>query len=486
MLGSLNAGASGVKAHNASQTVTGSNIANVNTIGYKKNRVGFQDLIKSHLNGASDEHSQGVQVQSVKAIFDQGSFELTGQETDMAIDGGGFFVMKDEFNRQYYTRNGDFKINDEGFLSNMNNHKVMVSKIDQNTGRTLNDLEPINLFKVVSPPKKTGDGLEKGTGIKVEANLSAETEPPKIDMNLEDVRPEMYNFATNVKVYDELGAEFPVTVAFRKLPDMPAQLDPNTGEEIPGTRQKNVWAWFSVTDGANLKDGIPGVQQATGGGFIQFGEDGRMLTTLRGEVQEIPGLNGQPSFKTLVQMPELPGVERPQVAFNFKGVSEPLVAGFDFGDGTNPLDPSDGRSGLDGLTFFSGKNKLNKIDNDGNKGGVMESFNVDSEGIIQGVFDSGVIEAVGKVQLADFASPTELKRAGNNRFEETNLSGLANVGDPGASGRGRIISKNLERSNVDLADEFVKVIENQRAFQASAKNVTTGDQILMDVINMKS
>ncbi|KAK3603971.1 hypothetical protein CHS0354_026765 [Potamilus streckersoni] len=290
-------------------------------------------------------------------------------------------------------------------------------------------------------------------------------------MNLDDVRPSMYNFSTTVNVYDKLGAEFPITLAFRKLPDLPPQIDPNTGEEIPGTRQKNVFAWFALTDGINLKDGQPGVQQATGGGFLQFSEDGRLLTTLRGDIQQIYDQNNMPGPKTLVQVPELPGVTRPQITFDFKGVTEPLVAGFNFGDGFNPFDPSDARTGIDGITFFSGKDKLNIIENDGHKGGVMESFRVDKQGTIMGVFDSGVIWPVGRIQLADFASPQELKRMGNNRYEETDLSGKANVGDPSKSGRGNIISRNLEKSNVDLADEFVKVIENQRAFQASSKSI---------------
>ncbi|KAK3603970.1 hypothetical protein CHS0354_026764 [Potamilus streckersoni] len=158
MLGTINAGASGVKAHNASQTVTGSNIANVNTVGYKKNRVGFQDLIKAHLNGSPDEHPQGVQIQSVKPIFQQGTFELTGEETDMSIDGGGFFIMKDEFDRTYYTRNGDFKINEDGMLTNMVGDFVMVKPVDEKTKLTTGMAEPINLYKVTLPPKQTGDG----------------------------------------------------------------------------------------------------------------------------------------------------------------------------------------------------------------------------------------------------------------------------------------------------------------------------------------
>ena len=496
MIGSLNTGYSGVRSHTDAMTVTGSNIANANTVGYKAHRAEFGDVMASAFGEVGDDLGQGSVIQNVKTMHTQGSFESTKMDTDMAIDGGGFFVVKDEQGKTYFSRAGNFKTEKDGTLVTADGHQVMVKDVDRITGESVGDLKSIDILNLTDPPMPTGDGVVKGTGLAIKANLSGEAQPPEMPIDLDNIQQDMYNFSVSHTVYDELGSEHPITVAFRKLPDIPPQIDAQ-GQPIPGTEQKNVWSWYALTMGEAVKEGTPGLVQAQGGGFLQFSEDGRLVTTFQGRivqpepVQQEPAQQGQPAPppipqpKTLVRVENDPNLERPQIALNWTNTDNPTLLGLDFGDGFNPTDPTDSRDGLDGLTQFSGASDLDRITADGNPFGTISNIEVEANGTIQGIFDSGEIKPIGRLMLAEFQAPEELAEEGLNLYKESFYSGDPTIGDPGSSQRGFIHNRTLEKSTVDLANEFVRMIEQQRGFQANAKTVTTSDEILSDTIGLK-
>ena len=266
MISSLYSGASGVRTQSDAMTVTGSNISNVNTTGYKFNRVNFQDLLSTSMKGHA-KIGQGVKIGNIQNIQTQGSFEVTEMETDLAIDGKGFFTIKDKNGSTFYTRAGQFTYDKEGFLTTQDGMYLQVKDVDPDTGQSIGDLKNINILDQLDPPIPTGDGVKEGTGVRIKANLDSNTEVPKVPVDYDNVRSDMYNYSTSVTVYDNKGNERNIQIAFRKVPDQPPQIDPATGQPIPDTEIVNNWQWIVMVPGEILEGGLPGTQVAMGGGF---------------------------------------------------------------------------------------------------------------------------------------------------------------------------------------------------------------------------
>ena len=491
LLGSLNTGASGVKTHGKTMQVVGNNIANVNTFGFKRNNVAFEDLMgNAWPQGASfTEASNGVKIGAVEMDYSQGAFESTALTTDMAIAGGGFFtVVSPSTNKESYTRNGQFSYDKEGFLSTLRGGRIQALKVDRITGESKGMPGALQILGLVDAPQPTGTGI-KGTGMKLAANLDANASVKDVPVDPTNVTDNMYNFATSTTVYDALGNTHAATVAMRKRPDLPEQIDPGTGQPIAGTGVSNQWEYYVMFDGASLGQ-IPGTMVAVGGGFMQFTDDGKLIAATGGSFEAQPGgvdpdgnpLPGGPP--RLIPQPVDPDTGVPQFAIPFGG-GAPLVIGINLGEGFNPDDPTDPRSGLDGITQFAGSYNVLRTSADGNPAGTLESIFLEDNGTVNGMFDAGYTRSIGRLVLTKFDNPGKLAQVGENMLVETLGSGKKVTGEAGTAGLGEIRSKSLEQSNVDLSQEFVKMVETQRAFQASAKTVTTSDEMIQDLINMK-
>ena len=485
MIGSLYSGASGVRSYSHDMTVTGSNIANVNTVGFKHNRTNFEDLMATSVAGGT-KIGKGVNIGSIQQVHKQGSFETTELDTDLAIDGEGFFALQDKAGKTFYTRAGQFVYDKEGFLTNEDGMYVMVKDVNPETGASSGSLKKINILDQIDPPKPTGDGVKEGTGVNVISNLDSNSKPPTMDIDYENVTSEMYNNSISSTVYDSKGQEHNINVVFRKLADKPADIDPATGAEIPGTAVKNSWQWMTLASGDEIEGGTPGTMKAVGGGFMEFSFDGRLVADSNGVIQQAPPeVAGGPPGPITMQKVAKDATAPAQVGFAFLGSGGPQNIGFTFGAGSNPDDPLDNRTGVDGVTQFANEFKLIEVNADGMKSGKLENIFVKQDGTIEGGFDSGNVKALGRVILSEFKSQESLAQRGNNLYKETFESGQPIENDPGQNGAGRVQAKTLERSNVEMSSEFVKMIEGQRAFQANAKTVTTSDEILSDTIQMK-
>ncbi len=489
MIGSLYSGASGVQTHSEGMTVTGSNIANVNTIGYKHNRVNFQDLLSTSVGG-NTKIGQGVTIGSIQNIHKQGSFEATEVETDVAIDGNGFFSLRDEAGNLFYTRAGQFVYDKNGFLTSQDGKFLQVKDVNPDSNESVGVMKSVNILDQIDPPTPTGDGIKEGTGVNIKANLDTNSKILDVAVDYDNVRMEMYNFSTSVSVYDSKGNEHSINVVFRKLADKPEDVDPATGQPIPGTAIQNNWQWMALAPGEILEDGVPGVMKAMGGGFLEFSDDGRLISDTPGLIESPPLPAGAPPG-TEPPPPEMTRqlivADQPsQIDFNFIDAGpNPQKIGFLFGNGSNPDDATDTRTGMDGLTQFASDFKIINASADGIKAGKIESIYIRQDGTIDGSFDSGRVKALGRLAISDFKSREKLQIRGENLYTMTFESGPAIVNDPNKGGMGSVNSKSLEHSNVELSQEFVNMIEGQRAFQANAKTVTTSDEILADLIQMK-
>lgn len=486
MIGSLYTGSSGVRTHSSEMTVTGSNIANVNTVGYKYNRVNFEDLMATSVNGGT-KIGKGVNIADIQNMHTQGSFETTENETDLAIDGKGFFTLADAAGEISYTRAGQFTFDKAGFLTTQDGQFLQVKDVNQETGETSGAKKKINVLDQIDPPTPTGDGVREGTGVNLIANLDANAKPPQMPVDYDNVAPDMYNFSTSISVYDTKGQEHSINVVFRRLADKPNDIDPATGAEIPDTAIKNQWQWMALSPGEDIEGGIPGTMKGVGGGFLQMSDDGRLVSEIPGEIVLPPppvdpaGVQGPPAMERRAAVEGTPS----QVSFNFIGSGAGQMIGFKFGKGSNPDDPLDTRTGVDGITQFANDFKLMDASADGMKSGKIESIFIREDGTIDGSFDSGNTKALGRLVITDFKAREKLKQMGQNLWKQTFEAGAAMEKDAGMGGAGTVNSKTLERSNVELSNEFVNMIEGQRAFQANAKTVTTADEILADMIQMK-
>lgn len=157
------------------------------------------------------------------------------------------------------------------------------------------------------------------------------------------------------------------------------------------------------------------------------------------------------------------------------GATTPQTVTLDFGSATNTTP----------VTGFAGSSTLALGSQDGNASGRLQSFSVGTNGVITGFYDNGVNQTIDTIQLALFANAAGLFREGSNLFRESGNSGIANIGAPGSAGRGSLIPGGLEQSNVDLAQEFTDLITAQRGFEASARVIRAGDEVLQTIVNIK-
>lgn len=431
MLTSLYTAVSGMGANGVSLSVIGDNIANLNTIGFKGSRIAFGDVLSQTITGiaGSSQVGRGVLVSGVSPLFTQGSFETTTNALDMAVDGDGFFIVSDGSAR-YYTRAGQFSIDKNGNIVNPDG-LVLQGYLADASGTITGTVGNLQVSTNQSSANMT-------TKADIAVNLDATATPPAaaftLDSNGDAVNddPANYNFSTTVTVYDSQGGSHQVTLYFVKTGD-------------------NAWDVHYVHDDpAN-----PGQLIDAGTQSLTFDANGAL----------IDDNSGTP------------------ISFNFgTAVTSPQDITFNYGTGTGETPAG---TGLDGATQFASDFAVINLTQDGYSAGALKNVVISEDGVITGVFTNGQTRPIGQVALARFVAPTGLTKLGRNLYAESFDSGQPIVGMPETSGLGRVLSHTLELSNVDLAEEFVKMISAQRGFQANSRIITTTDDLLQEMINLK-
>ena len=241
------------------------------------------------------------------------------------------------------------------------------------------------------------------------------------------------NYSTSISVYDSLGQSHVVTVYFRK------------SHETETPTQTSVWEWHAYLSADDAASGVAGSVQS---GYLTFGNNGTLIS------------GGNPI----------------NVSFDFSQNAQPaqnidIVFGSGSGGGTTTQYP------IASTTNFQTQ--------DGYPPGVLMNVTVSPEGVISGHYSNGQILDLYQITLSNFNNPWGLRREGSNLYSETLESGVAYTNAPGEGGLGKINPNSLEQSNVDLATEFVKMIIAQRGFQANSRVITTTDEILAELMNLK-
>ncbi len=449
ILTSLYSGISGLNASGAALSVIGNNIANVNTVGFKASRPSFADVLNQSFPGESGKTQigRGTYLSDVATMFTQGSLEVTSNALDLGIDGEGFFQVKDTSGTSRYSRAGQFSVNKNGLVVNSEGLYLQGYQADS-SGNVTGTINNIDVSSNSTSPKIS-------TTVKVTANLDSRVAAVGTGFDINNVSGTS-NFSTAQSVYDSLGNEHLVTNYFTKLYE----------DTAGGTG--NYWQWNAVSDGVSGN-------AVMGRGYLQFDSSGALVAENTADMNikltDAPGITNP----TGVKFPD------PVSSFNFNGgVTQNQSIAFDFGTGT-----ANGGTGLDGTTQYGSSSSTLFQSQDGYASGSLSSLSVNQEGIISGIFTNGQTRTVGQVVLGMFNNPQGLTKMGKNLYSESYDSGQVVMGTPDAGGRGRILSSSLELSNVDLAEEFVKLITVQRGFQANSKVITTTDEMLNELVQIK-
>jgi flagellar hook protein FlgE len=421
-------GVSGLKAEGEALGVVGDNIANVNTVGFKQQRAVFEDVLgHSILAGQSTSlPGSGVRVGDIQQMFNQGSLSNTGVATDLALNGDGFFVVKggvDGVNGNFFTRAGQFNVDKSGFLVNSNQLQVQ--------GYAAN---PDGSFQAaLSSIKAPTSALSPHATSKITVTANLDSSQKVLTTAWDPQNPSLTsNFSTTVTTYDSLGNSHTIDVYMRKTAE-------------------NTWDYHALANGADLATPVTGFSEV-GTGSLTFTTGGALDTVTSGT----------------------------PISVDWAGATTGQAVALDFG---TPI--AGGGTGLDGTTQFASPSNVSSQSQDGYASGDFSGVSVDGQGVVTGLYTNGQKLAIGQLAVAKFRSNDGLGRAGQNLWIDTRESGVAAMGTAGSGGRGAMSSGALEGSNVDLAEEFVGLIQHQRSFSANSKTITTADEMLQELINIK-
>jgi len=426
ILRTLNTGATGLAANGDALGVVSDNIANANTIGFKKSRADFQDMIASAGKSELLQIGAGSRLGAVEQMWNQGTLLSTESSLDLALSGEGFFVVNgvaSGVEGNFYTRAGQFHLDKDGFVVNLDNLKLQGYGADSR-GQIMGELGNLRIGPTALPATST-------SSVKMGVNLNANSTIP---LEWDEANPAgTSNFSSSVTVYDSLGNGHQVITYFNKV-------------------DTNAWDWHAMVDGAELVGGEAGTPVPGASGRLTFTTDGAL------ESETTDGSS-----------------------WDFVGATPGQEIVFDFG--TNTIDEAG--SGLDGTTNFASPSTTNSATQDGYAAGSVTGLNISATGTVTGVFTNGQRRTLGQVAVAAFKSVDGLARGGQGLWVQTEESGEALLGSASTGGRGAIVSGSLEQSNVDIGREFVDLIAYQRGFQANSKVIQTADEMYGELVNMK-
>ncbi|MDR2795538.1 MAG: flagellar hook protein FlgE [Spirochaetaceae bacterium] len=467
MMRSLFSGVSGLQNHQTRMDVVGNNIANINTTGFKKGRVNFQDMLYQQLQGAArpteevggvnpKEVGLGMSIAAIDTIHTQGSLQSTGNITDLAVMGQGFFVLA-EGNNQLYTRAGAFGLDNAGTLVNpANGMKVQGWMAETVDGVTL--LEVSRNVGDITIPVGGKDPARATTRIEFACNLDKRT--PFIPEGADEAAIRQGTWNTQIEIYDTFGEIHVMQAAFTRVPD--------TANSWTVTVAVDPQAEAPTNTAAGLAEAAP----AAGGAAVytvNFDNNGTIVSAVDADGNVSGGeAGGQVVMNVAYDVPAAdPGADGAPVRQLFT-LDMGNVGGF-----------------TRALTQFAESSTSKAVTQDGYTMGYLESFKIDQSGVITGVYSNGTNRTIAQIALATFTNQGGLEKNGDTAFVVSNNSGNANIGPSGTAGRGKIISGTLEMSNVDMAAEFTDMIVTQRGFQANSRTIQTADQLLQEVLTLK-
>lgn len=432
---SFQQGLSGLNAAAKGLDVTGNNIANASTVGFKSSVTHFADVYANSLAGSgASQVGIGTTTSAIQQSFTQGNITTTNNPLDISINGGGFYRMSSN-GTITYSRSGQFHLDKDGSIVDDRSRSLTGYPADATGTIVQSSPGPLRLDSGDQPPVATGTGVGIFQGVKADVNLDSRATsatwvagPAAVPASPAwSPAPSSYSWSTALSIYDTLGnahtlSLYAVKTAAAGVWDIHANVDGTTDQNVTLSTPT---LSFNTSGALNAGSGVVGASINLTNVMANLGQVNNAAATL---------------------------------AFNidFRGSSQ---FGSPFG--------------------------ANRLEQDGYTSGRLTGVSVAGDGIIRGNYSNGQARDLGQVVLAGFTNPNGLVSLGGNQWSETAASGSALVGSPGSASLGVLQSAAIEESNTDLTAELVNMITQQRNYQANAQTIKTQDQILQTLVNLR-
>lgn len=439
---SFNVALSGLAAANKDLAVTGNNIANVATTGFKGSRAEFADVYSASILGTGGKVAgAGVRTAAISQQFTQGNINHTGNSLDLAINGNGFFAMSAQ-GQMMYTRAGEFGTDKDGYIQNSSGFRLQGFPVG--AGGQILQGKKVDLQVDTSSVSPKATSLINET-INLDSTASIIPAAPGFDSS----DPETFNWSTSVPVYDSLGNSHTMTHYFSRRQEV-----------LPATG--TYWEMYTLIDGLDPLDPTSNVPTPE---RLEFDTSGRLTMPAAGEFT----INGDPtSPPAWVPQQITDATTNPPTAVANGAVANPTGVTVSFAD----------------MTQFNAVSAVTSQKQDGYATGQLSGLNIDENGNMFAAFTNGQSKLIGQVMLVNFSNPQGLKPVGGTAWVETYASGVPIEGMAKSGTFGAIQAGALEESNVDLTAQLVQLIKAQSNYQANAKTVTTQTTVMQTTINM--
>ena len=414
----------GLNSSSKSLDVIGNNIANANTVGNKVARAEFSAMVAGSNTGSSGVSAGlGVEISGITQQFSQGNISITGNNLDVAINGGGFFLLQLEDDTTAYSRNGQFQLDKEGYLVSNAGANLMGFTTDVDGVKTSSTPAPLQM------PTSAPIAASATTEVTAAFNINAADTTTYVAGN--SATP-LNRYGTSLNVYDTQGNAVPLKLAFTRAASTSATTSPVVPAldnwDVRNADTGNILTYTSGGVSTNLQ--------------LQFLADGTLYA---------------PSTA-------------PTVTISTTSITNPTLS--------FALD-------LTGVTQYASAFAVSSLSQDGYTSGSLTGITINNQGLIKASYSNGQTQFNGMISLASFKNPQGLQPLGGNNWSETFASGEPTTGQPGSGQYGGTRAGALEDSNVDLTAELVNMMTTQRAYQANAQTIKTQDQVMQTLINLR-
>jgi flagellar hook protein FlgE len=505
-------GLSGLSAASNDLDVIGNNIANSDTIGFKSGTAVFADLYANSVATAvNNQIGIGTQLAEVQQQFSQGTINTTGQALDVAINGNGFFQLSDN-GSMVYSRNGVFQLNSSGQIVNAEGLQLMGYAANSNGIINTAQTVPLTVPTTNIAPTPT-------TAITAQLNLNAQDAlmlgTPKVNVTTtgsltsdgatittasagtnNDTYVVNFTSPTTYTVTDQTAGTTSASQTFTAgdaitlgngesvtLSGTPASGDAVTVTPNPTTFDASRSSTYNYSTSVQSYDSLGGSQTvnmyfaktASGTWNIYAGVAG-------GTVQQV----GEATFSSngTLNSVQQATVNPVTGAVTLSAAASPGTLSFTIPNTDGSGTPQTLSLDLSGTTQYGSTDGTNNLTQNGYAAGQLTNFTIGTNGVLTGNYSNGQTASLGQIVLANFNNPNGLVDLGNNEFQETSQSGVAQISTPGSTNHGSLQGGAVEESNVDLTNELVNLITAQRNYQANAQTIKTQQTVDQTLINM--
>lgn len=463
MMRSMYSGVSSLRAHQVRMDVIGNNIANVNTVGYKGSTATFAEIYSQTVKGAGGSSASrggtnpqqvglGIKIDSIAVSHTKGATQRTDNATDIMIDGNGFFVVSPTADGQnkFYTRAGNFQVDELGYLVTSDGYFVLGAD-----------------GKAVQIDSTSTVAAQTTTEIKIDGNLSYSAEA---DATNDDIA-----YSANLDVYNSVGGTETININFG-----PKYLSDETGANARSYRSVEFGDWGDLDPANKATTWTTATADTKNALYAEFDASGNFKRIVTGLTFD--GTSG------LVTNAATVAADPALVVVGETTATTPTNESAEYKISKNGVD--DIKVKLDADVFANFKHYDQETDLrakkvDGNAAGNLSSYTIAANGQVNMTYTNGESDSDQQIALASFDNPAGLLKVGTNRFIESPNSGSAKMGVPNAGSFGALTPGALEMSNVDLSAQFTDMITTQRGFQANSRVITTSDEILQELVNLK-